>query len=96
MRALYDSQVNALSIDLLDAEAWDGSEEIDETYCRVALAGGRPVDVELLDPDRHLGLLAVAAERLGLDRQALEAAARAALSAPDRVVTVDVAAGVAA
>lgn len=32
--------------------------------------------------DRHRGLLAVAAERLGLDRQAPDTAARAALSAP--------------
>lgn len=62
----------------------------------MALAAGRPANVELLNPNRHLGLLAVAARRLALDHQALEAAARAAMAAPDREVAVDVAAEAAA
>ena len=95
MKALYDSRADALQIDLEQVELVD--EDVDVTgSCTVALAGGRVVGVELLAPAHRLGALAVAADRYDLDRQALEAAARAALAAPDRQVTVDVAAEVAA
>ena len=90
MRAEYDSEADALSIDLIDVAKWDGSEAIDGDYCNVALAGGRPANVELLSPAAHLELLGVAAERYGLDAEALEAAARSALAAPDRTVVLDV------
>ena len=90
MRAQYDSQADALSIDLIEAEEWDGSDAVDDTYCHVALASGRPANVELLSPREHLELLAAAAERHGLDAQALEAAAQSALAAPDRTVVLDV------
>lgn len=89
MRAEYDSQADALSIELL-AESWDDGDQIDDTYCTVALAGGRPANVELIAPREHLDLLAVAAERHGLDHQALVAAAQSALAAPDRPVVLDV------
>lgn len=90
MRAEYDSQADALSIDLIHAERWDGSDAIDDDYCNVALANGRAANVELLAPAEHLDLLAVASERHGLDAVALEAAARSALAAPDRVVVLEV------
>ena len=90
MRANYDSNADALSIDLFQAEHWDGSNAIDEDYCTVALVGERAANVELLAPTLHLELLAVAAARHGLDAQALEAAARSALAAPDRTVVLDV------
>jgi hypothetical protein len=64
----------------------------------VAIAGGKPANVELLYPD--LGLeepLRAAAERYELDAEAfLIAAAQAAIAAPDRVVTLDVAVRLAA
>lgn len=44
--------------------------------------------IELLNPADHLDLLERAAERLELDSEALVSAARAALAAPDRAVTV--------
>lgn len=90
MRAEYDSTADALSIDLIEAERWDSSDPVDDDYCTVALAGGRPANVELLSPRDHLALLGVAAGRHGLDAQALEAAARSALAAPDRTVVLDV------
>jgi hypothetical protein len=90
MRAEYDSDADALSIDLIEAERWDESEAVDDDYCTVALVGGRAANVELLAPAEHLGLLAVAAERHGLDRGALEAAARSALAVPGRTVVLDV------
>jgi len=88
MKADYDSEANALSIDLVDVSRWDGGVEIDDTYCNVALSRGRPVNVELLDPADHLDLLDVVAQRFALDSAALRATAQAALAAPDRVVTV--------
>lgn len=92
MRAEYDSEADALSIDLIDAEHWDGHEAVDDSYCHIALADGRPANVEVLSPADHLDLLAAAAERYGLDAQALEAAARSALAAPDRVVVLELSA----
>ncbi len=91
MKADYDSEANALSIDLVEVERWDCDEDVDGSYCHVAIAGGHPVNVELLDPSDHLDLLQEASERYGLDGTALVAAAQAALAAPDRVVTLDVA-----
>lgn len=96
MKADYDSQADALSIDLLDAPCWDDGEEIDDTYCNVALSGGRPANIELLDPRDHLDLLEQVAERFDLDLAALRAAAQATLAAPDRVISLDVAARAAA
>ena len=95
MKADYDSEADALSIDLLEVDRWDDAEEIDDSYCHVAFREGRPVNVELLNPGDHLELLKVAGERLGLDSEALLAAAKAALAAPDRAVTLDVAASAA-
>ena len=44
MRADFDSEADALSIDLNVAGRWDGNVEIDDTYCRVATSGGVPVN----------------------------------------------------
>ncbi|WP_217915599.1 hypothetical protein [Miltoncostaea marina] len=60
----------------------------------VAVAGGRIVGIELLSPARRLEDLAEVARRHGLDYEASRSAARAALAAPDRRVTIDVAARV--
>jgi hypothetical protein len=91
MRADYDSKANAISIELV---AVDSAERADQVHRRaiVALQDGRPVELQLLYPD--LGLdepLRAAAGRYGLDSEALIAAATAAVAAPDRVVTLDVA-----
>jgi hypothetical protein len=88
MKGDYDSEANALSIDLVDVSRWDDGVEIDDTYCNVALFQGRPVNVELLSPADHLELLDLVARRFALDSAALLATAQAALAAPDRVVTV--------
>lgn len=89
MRAEYDSEADALSIQLLE-ENWSEGDQVDDTYCTVALAGGRPANVELIAPREHLDLLAVAADRHGLDHEALLAAAQSALAAPNRPVVLDV------
>lgn len=92
MRADYDSQANALDIELFPFKRTERDEVVDDTFCVVTVAAGQPAAVELLDPESHLGLLDVAASRFGLDRAALHAAARAALAAPDRAVELEVAA----
>ena len=96
MKAVYDSKANALSIDLVSQRYWEGSEKVTSTV-NVAFAGDKPVNVELLFPD--LGIdepLRAAAERFDLDAEALIAAARAAIAAPDREVTVEVGVRIAA
>jgi hypothetical protein len=75
-----------------DAQSADRSDEV-RGRAIVALAAGRPVEVQLLYPD--LGIsepLSAVADRYDLDREALEAAAQSALAAPNRVVSVEVAA----
>jgi hypothetical protein len=96
MRADYDSEANALSIDLRRFDRYERQDEVDDDYCVVGFAGGEPVRISLLSPAKHLDLLDVAAERFSLDRVALRAAAQAALAAPDRIVELEVAARVAA
>jgi hypothetical protein len=90
MRADYDSEADALSIDLISFDLIERQESVDDTYCQVAFAGGRPANIELLNPATHLDLLKVVAECYELDGEALLAAAKAGLAAPDRVVKIEV------
>jgi hypothetical protein len=92
MRADYDSTANAISIVITDAAYAERSDEV-HPRAIVALAAGRPIEVQLLYPD--LGItepLTAVADRYDLDREALQAAAQSALAAPDRVVVLEVAA----
>lgn len=92
MQADYDSTANAISITIADAQHADHSDEI-HPRAIVALLDERPVEMQLLYPD--LGIsepLAAIADRYGLDYQALAAAAQSALAAPDRVISLQVAA----
>lgn len=88
MKADFDSEANALLIDLIGVKRCDDAVEIDDTCCHVALWKGRVATIELLNPADHLEFLRRAAERFDLDSEALIAAAKAALAAPDRAVTV--------
>jgi hypothetical protein len=92
VQADYDSTANAISITIADAQHADHSDEI-HPRAIVALLDERPVEMQLLYPD--LGIsepLAAIADRYGLDYQALAAAAQSALAAPDRVISLQVAA----
>jgi hypothetical protein len=63
MRADYDSAANAISITIVDVQSADASDEV-HPRAIVALAAGRPVEVQVLYPD--LGIaepLGVVAER---------------------------------
>lgn len=90
MKVDYDSEADAISITLAQFDSYDHQEQVDDDYCNVGIVKGRPVDVELLSPARHLNLLHRAAERFDLDGVALVAATQAGLAAPDRLVTVEV------
>jgi hypothetical protein len=90
MKVDYDSEADALSIDLIEVDRWDFGEEIEGTSCTVAMRDGLPVNVELLSPEKNLPQLQLAAKRFDLDPQALLAAARAGLSVPDRPVRVEI------
>jgi hypothetical protein len=42
MRADYDSEADALEIELVRFERLEGQDSVDDTYCQVGFAGGRP------------------------------------------------------
>lgn len=88
MKADFDSEANAVSIDLLDVDRWDDGGEFDENYCTIAFSRGRVANVGLLHPSENIHLLEAVAKRYHLDAGELVAAARAALAAPDRTVTI--------
>jgi hypothetical protein len=90
MRADYDSTANAISIAITDAPHADKSDEV-HSRAIVALADGKPVELQLLYPDMGINEpLAAVAGRYDLDLEALHAAAQSALAAPDRVVVLEV------
>jgi len=88
MKVYFDSEANALSIDLLEVDHWDDGDEFDEYYCTVAFSEDRLVNIGLLYPGEKLQLLEAVANRYDLDASKLIAAARAAIAAPDRTVTI--------
>lgn len=90
MRAEFDSEANAISITLRGEGRALGADEVHERAI-VALADDQPIEVQVLYPD--LGIdepLERAAARYDLDVEALKAAARSALAAPDRRISVEV------
>src|SRR4051794_29229101 len=89
MKADYDSEADAISIDLCSFKSFDEQRQVDDDYCVVGFEKGRPVNVALLSPAEHLELLETAAERYDLDGTAIIATTRAALAAPDRVVELN-------
>lgn len=90
MRIDYDSRADALDIRLSSFSRYERQEQVDDKSCTVGFADGRLVDIELLDPAAHLDLLEQVAARFNLDGEALLAAAKAGLAAPDRVVELKV------
>jgi uncharacterized protein YuzE len=91
MRVDYDSEGDTIQIDLEPAGRVDyGDDEIHDRIV-VSIRDGRPVRIDVIGTGDDLGEpLRTAAERYGLDAEALLAAAQAALAAPDREVVVDV------
>lgn len=90
MRGDFDTEANALEIDLIRSGHADYADIVDDTYCHVAMVGEEAVSISLFDPAEHLDLLATVAERYGLDAEELCATAQAALAAPDHLVEVSI------
>lgn len=91
MRADYDSKANAISIALSNEKE---AQRADRVHSRaiVAVRDEGPIQLQLLYPD--LGIdepLGAVIRAYGLDEEALVAAIKAALAAPDRTVTLEVA-----
>lgn len=95
MRAEFDSRADALQIELDQVDRVDHDEDA-APGCTVGIRADVVVGVEVLSPAKHLDELAGIADRYGLDGEALESAARAALASPDRVVVLEVKARAAA
>jgi hypothetical protein len=90
MKADYDSEADAILIEIESVDQWDRSAQIDDDMlCDVAFRSDRPVAVSLRYPREELRLLDEAADRFGLDAGGLRAAAQAALALPDREVTIE-------
>jgi len=91
MRALYDKEADALQIDLYGGRPIPVHTEDLPHGTSVGVDGaGRAVEVEVLVVTEGLQGLDAAAEKYGIARDHLEAAARAALEVPGREVTVEV------
>ena len=88
MKADFDSEADALAIELIDVDRWDDGDGFDENYCNLGFYEGRLVYIGLLCPSDNLHLLKAVSETYDLDAEELIAAAKAALAAPDRVVTI--------
>ena len=92
MRADYDSTANAIAISISDGIKASSGDDV-HSRAIVALAHGKPVEVQLLYPDMGLSEpLAAVADRYDVDLEALHSAAQSGLAAPDRVVVLEVAA----
>ncbi len=91
MRADYDSEGDTVQIELEPVRKLGHGEPVENGAVIVGIYRDRAVMVDVIgtkdDFERPLRL---AAERFDLDAEALIAAANAALSAPDRTVTLDV------
>lgn len=87
MKAYFDSEANAVSIDLVAVDLWDDGDEFDEYYCTVAFSKGQLVNVGLLYPSEEIHLLEAVAKSYNLDAGSLIAAAKAAMANPDQEVT---------
>jgi hypothetical protein len=92
MRADYDSEGDTIQIELESADRLDFGERVQNGAVIVHFLDKRPAAVDVIGTDSDFERpLRIAAERYELDAEALIAAARAALAAPDRAVTLAVA-----
>jgi hypothetical protein len=91
MHAIYDSQARAIAIQLEGDARQDRTDEV-VPGAIAGLRDGRIVEFELLgvgSPDDGQRI-ALVSSRYGLDSEAITAALRAAVAAPDREVVVTV------
>jgi hypothetical protein len=93
MKVDYDPEAKSILFEFgefRESEAGDYVEQLAGGMCLVWFHNDRPESIQLLGDDRYIAALDEAAERFDLDAEALRAAARAALAAPDREINIDV------
>lgn len=91
MRADYDSKGDTIQIELEPVDRLD-RDDASIVGVIVGIRDERPVMVDLIGARTEVEeRLRVAADRYDLDAEALIAAARAVLAAPDRAITLAVA-----
>ncbi len=91
MRADYDSEGDTIQIELESVDRLDFGERVENGAVIVHCLDKRPVIVNVIGTGSDFEKpLRIAADRYDLDAEALIAAARAALAAPDRAVTMDI------
>lgn len=91
MRADYDKAADTIQIELESVDRLDG-DIADIAGVLVGIRDQRPVLIDLIGTGTRIDeRLRLVGERFELDAEALIAAARAALSAPNRAITLDVA-----
>jgi len=91
MRADYDKAADTIQIELKPVDRLDGDfSEIPGIL--VGIRDQKPVLIDVIGTSARIDeRLRMAGEHFELDAEALIAAARAALSAPNRAITLDVA-----
>jgi hypothetical protein len=93
MKVDYDPEARSLLFEFgefREREDGDYTEELAGGMCIVWFHDDHPESIQLLGDDTYIAALDEAAERFGLDADGLRAAARAALAAPDREITIEV------
>ncbi|HVX32374.1 MAG TPA: hypothetical protein VHA80_04465 [Solirubrobacterales bacterium] len=93
MKVDYDSEGHSLLFEFGEFrhfEEGDHVEELSGGTCLVWVHGSAAGSIQLLGADKDITPLDEAAERFELDADALRAAARAALAAPDREIKIEV------
>jgi len=88
----YDSQGDTIQIDLVDpvGRVEFGNDKVDDGLV-ISIRDGKPVRIDVIGTGGDIGAsLRRAGDHCGLDSEALLAAARAAVAAPDREVVLDV------
>lgn len=98
MRADYESLTDAIEIELEPTERLDYGVPVEGGAAIVHFLDERPVVIDVIGTHKHdfEQPLRVVAERYDMDAEALIAASKAALAAPDRSVRLDVGARLAA
>lgn len=98
MTADYESAFDTIQITLGEVDHLNGgSEVIENGAVIVSYCEGRPAMIDIIGTrDGYESALRTAAERNDLDVEALVAASKAAIAAPDRPVQLDVGARIAA
>jgi hypothetical protein len=92
MKIDYDSEGRSLLFEFgefRESEDGDYVKEVAGGICIVWFHEDRPESIQLLGADEDITPLDEAAERFGLDAEGLRSAARAALAAPDREITIE-------